>query len=443
MYIFPRSLHPIDIFPISPYNGGNGGVTMKRLIALFAVLALMTGCGAQAQSDTASAQTSQAPQTWGTEEAPAAPEEALSTVSSLEESSMQEDSQVEESLPQSLRELCPQGPRVLLDGRELYSISLQDVTLIRAADLSDLFGWFQTLGGGEEGEFTRKSGETFSVSCMTVRDGDEAALYSGQGGLRFQGAQEEYWLPVRALAQELELELLWDEEENTVYLTASLDMEAIPQGEQVPILMYHAVSDDMWGIESLFVSPEDLRAQLSYLRDEGYDPIFLSDLPHLSDYDKPILLTFDDGYDDNYTELYPILQEYGVKATVFVITGMLGDEHYLTAEQVEELSRSGLVDIQSHTVSHEELSTLSYEAQEQELAQSRLELARITGKIPYALAYPSGERDEDTLTLAPEYYSFGLDMNGGTWTIAGDYFRIDRIYVSRYTTLEEFIALLP
>ncbi len=417
---------------------------MKRLIALFAFLALLTGCGAPAQSDV-SDQTAQASQAdaWGMEEAPAAPQEALSTVSSLEGSILESPAGEEEALPQSLRELCPEGPRVLLDGTELYSISLQDVTLVSAADLSGLFDWFQALGGGDAPEFTRKNGEAFSLSCMIVSDEAEAVLYSGQGGLRFEGAQEEYWLPVRTLAQELELELLWDAEENTVYLTTAVDTENIPQGEQVPILMYHAVSDDMWGIESLFVSPEDLRAQLSYLTENGYDPIFLSDLPHLSDYDNPILLTFDDGYDDNYTELYPILQEFGVKATVFVITGMLGDEHYLTKEQVGELSRSGLVDIQSHTVSHEELSTLSYDSQEQEMARSRLELARITGKIPCALAYPSGERDEDTLTLAPEYYSFGLDMNGGTWTIAGDYFRIDRIYVSRYTTLEEFIALLP
>ncbi len=425
---------------------------MKRFLSLFLLLALLTGCGAGKQSGL-SAQSSQSStlSSWGlTEDAlPSAspsvlPSDAADDDSSVESSSLEAPTPTPEPLPASLAELCPSGPSVLLDGAPIPSLRLQEVTLINAADLSAAMGWFQSQGGTESAAFTRKNGESFVVPCVTVNGQDQGIdRYTGEGGICFTGAQTEYWLPVRDLAQELDLPFLWDEEEDTVYVSTPVDRDAIPQGVEVPILMYHAVSDDMWGINSLFVSPEDLRAQLDYLTQNGYDPIFFSDLPHLSDYDKPILLTFDDGYDDNYTELYPILQEYGVKATVFVITGMLGDEHYLTEEQVQELSQSGLVDIQSHTVTHTELSLLSYDDQDDELAQSRLDLARITGKLPYALAYPSGERDDDTLALAPEYYSFGIDMNGGVWTIAGDYYRIDRIYISRFLTLDEFIEKLP
>lgn len=64
-----------------------------------------------------------------------------------------------------------------------------------------------------------------------------------------------------------------------------------------------------------------MRQQLQYLWDNGYEPIFFSDLTHLEDYDKPVLLTFDDGYIGNYTELYPLLQEYNMKATIFISTG--------------------------------------------------------------------------------------------------------------------------
>ena len=70
------------------------------------------------------------------------------------------------------------------------------------------------------------------------------------------------------------------------------------------------------------------------------------------DYEKPVILTFDDGYDDNYTELFPLLQKYNAKATIFVIPKAIGTPHKMTAEQIYELSRSGLVSIQSHTYSH-------------------------------------------------------------------------------------------
>ena len=62
--------------------------------------------------------------------------------------------------------------------------------------------------------------------------------------------------------------------------------------------------------------------------------IFFSDLTHLSDYQKPILLTFDDGYDGNYTNLFPLLQEYNMKATIFVVSDEIGNEHRMDKYQL-------------------------------------------------------------------------------------------------------------
>lgn len=126
----------------------------------------------------------------------------------------------------------------------------------------------------------------------------------------------------------------------------------------VPILMYHAVGDETWGYSDLFVRPSELENHLQYLADNGYETIFFDDLSHLEDYEKPVILTFDDGYDDNYTELYPLLQKYQAKATIFVIPRDLGKAHKMTAEQIQELAQSGLVSIQSHTWSHGNLSCM-------------------------------------------------------------------------------------
>ena len=115
----------------------------------------------------------------------------------------------------------------------------------------------------------------------------------------------------------------------------------------------------------------------------------------------------------------------------------------MTSEQARQMSDSGLVDIQSHTRDHQELSTLNYEDQKEQMAESRLDVARITGKIPYVIAYPSGSRNEDTVSLAAEYYSFGLDMNGGLWYTGESWFKVDRIYISRWDTMDDFAGVLP
>lgn len=95
-------------------------------------------------------------------------------------------------------------------------------------------------------------------------------------------------------------------------------------GVSVPVLMYHAVGDDCWGEESLFVKPEELEKQLQYLSENGYETIFFEDLSHIEQYEKPVILTFDDGYDDNAEKLLPLLRKYDMKATIFLIAGDVG-----------------------------------------------------------------------------------------------------------------------
>lgn len=414
---------------------------MKKtcLAALLAVLVLLTGCG-EGTVDVQASAPSPSPETWGMASIP-----PLS--SSPAPTPTPPPTPTPEPLPESLRELVPDRISVWIDGEELEGLVLAGTTLVKEEDLAQARPGFHRLTSTEGGDYfaCRTDGESYALDCTWV-DGRDYPLehYTGEGGVRFVGEHEEYWVPVRWAAELYGMRVLWDGEQGAVYLTTWVDAGAVPLDDSVPVLMYHAVSDDLWGIEELFVSPSAMEEQIQYLLDNGYDPIFFSDLTHLEDYDRPVILTFDDGYDDNYTNLFPLLQKYQVKATCFVITGMLGDEHYMTAEQVREMSDSGLVDIQSHTVDHDELDTLDWDGQEYQLRQSQLDIARITGKLPYVLAYPRGSRNGSTLELAPEYYAFGIDMNGGTWRIegGGDNFQVDRLYVSRSTTLSQFAELV-
>lgn len=255
--------------------------------------------------------------------------------------------------------------------------------------------------------------------------------------------QKELWAPVEALCGALHISYLFDEAGQRMFCTSTGSGWDWERGVRIPILMYHGVSDDTFGAAELFVRPADLEAQIVYLLDNGYDLITFEDWARLDEFDKPVMLTFDDGYRDNYEELFPILQKYQVKATIFVITGSV-DIHDTSLEymQVRELAQSGLVSIQSHTYTHPHLDECDSETLDREHIQSKLMIARMTGYEPFVMCYPYGDRDSESLEVTREHYRFGLAMNGGLYTTSDEVYEIPRFYVSRYTTLSEFAAMV-
>ena len=209
-------------------------------------------------------------------------------------------------------------------------------------------------------------------------------------------------------------------------------------GRQVPVLMYHAVGDDCWGEEHLFVRPAELEQQLQYLSENGYETIFFEDLAHLERYEKPVILTFDDGYDDNYTLLLPLLQKYHMKATIFMIAGDIGGPHKLTQPQLRELTQSGLVSIQSHGWSHKNMAAMGWPALVCELLRSKLALTLACGCVPTAVSYPNGKCTERTRTAAGWFYAYGVRTFDGSYLTGTDPLLIPRIAVTRDMTLEQF-----
>lgn len=247
------------------------------------------------------------------------------------------------------------------------------------------------------------------------------------------------YVPIYEFAEDFGYPAWVDDTYGGIYITPGAMPFVPPADVNVPVLMYHAVSDDCWGYSELFVSPSDMEEQLKYLVDNGYDPIWFEDLAHVEDYDKPVILTFDDGYDDNYTELFPLLQKYNVKATVFVIgQDTVGISHKLTEEQIREMSDSGLVSIQSHTYTHGYLDEMDEQTLEYELSESKKVIARITGKTPYVLCYPTGKYNDLSLKITQEHYNFGIKMVGGLYNTSDDAFLVNRYYIARSTDLYTF-----
>ena len=217
----------------------------------------------------------------------------------------------------------------------------------------------------------------------------------------------------------------------------------IREGVKIPVLMYHGVSNRVWGLDYLFVSPNNMRQQLEWLQNNGYETIFFSDLSHLSDFRRPILLTFDDGYEGNYTDLFPVLKELHMKATVFVVSDEIGTDNHMNKFQLREMSDSGLVSIQSHTKSHVCLDTLDREQLHKECQESKMTIGKITGKFPYAISYPEGRHNTLSDSIVSKYYSFGiLDRNGPWITNRKSRYQITRTVIPREFNLEQFAAFV-
>lgn len=172
----------------------------------------------------------------------------------------------------------------------------------------------------------------------------------------------------------------------------------------VPILAYHeVVADD----EMYSVDPDQFEAQLNYLKQEGYHSVSLHDVFEAREGrgvlpDKPIVLTFDDGYEDNYTQALPLMEKYGFSGTVFIISSKPDDpdegEGYLSWDEIR-MMQGRHTEIGSHTVNHVALSDLSFAEKQQEMMNSKQTIEKQIGRSVEFLAYPFGAYDKECFEL--------------------------------------------
>lgn len=222
---------------------------------------------------------------------------------------------------------------------------------------------------------------------------------------------------------------------------------------RVPILMYHYVSEPPEDADEyrtdLSVAPQQFRQQLQYLKDNGFTTIDLYDLSlavtaRKALPEKPVILSFDDGYIDNYQNAYPLLREFGFTGTFFVVTEFIDQQNpaYMSWEMIEEMAAAGMR-IENHSKTHPDMTVQSYDGLIWQIRGAQETLAAHLDYVPRFFCYPGGRYNEDTIAMLQELDMWGaVTTAGGKWHGFDDRYEWSRLRMRYTTDMPTFAALV-
>jgi peptidoglycan/xylan/chitin deacetylase (PgdA/CDA1 family) len=197
------------------------------------------------------------------------------------------------------------------------------------------------------------------------------------------------------------------------------------------ILGYHGISRSRrrHDLSLLLTRPSKFRTQLELLLEAGFEFVTAAELARLAGGGEPppgyAVVTFDDGMRNNRTVALPILQGYGIPATVYISIGLIGevspwvdpngDNRMLDTGEIQELASAGW-ELGAHTMTHPDLSTLAYEACRREIEESKIALEEIGQVSVETFAYPFGRYDEQTISAVRDSgLSAAVTTGSGIW----------------------------
>ena len=217
--------------------------------------------------------------------------------------------------------------------------------------------------------------------------------------------------------------------------------------------MYHMISDHKTNAKfnGLRVSPLSFEKQMKYLIENNWTTFTMSELVEKKAAlpNKSIAITFDDGYEDNFTNAFPILKKYNIKATIYLVVdrhnkewsskrkeknsnGELKNEPKLLDKQIIELINSGLIEIGSHTITHDNLPTLTLDEKRNEIYNSKVMIEDKFKIKCNSFCYPFGLYDkQDVEIVKSSFYTNATTTNKGIDDlIKSNIFELKRITIS-------------
>ncbi|MCX6809231.1 MAG: polysaccharide deacetylase family protein [Candidatus Berkelbacteria bacterium] len=215
---------------------------------------------------------------------------------------------------------------------------------------------------------------------------------------------------------------------------SSSTTSSIKQDIYAPILMYHHIGkkDPQ---DSYYVSPETFDQQMKWLKDNDFRVVTYMDyyknrtegiaLPS-----KPVVITFDDGVLDHFTQAFPILQKYGFTGLFFIKTNFVGQTGYMNWEQIIEMQKAGM-EIGSHSANHDNMANMDIGSADRELSLSKKTLEqKLGGKIDF-FSYPGGGlSDQIAKEVKSQGYLSALTTHHEVYHKASeDLFKVGRIHI--------------
>jgi len=203
----------------------------------------------------------------------------------------------------------------------------------------------------------------------------------------------------------------------------------------VPILTYHRIGKpdrvDTIPIEfefegkkqvsyyptaSTFITRNDFEKQMKFLRKNNYEVLSLNELLGLITNNKnlknKVVITFDDGYEDNYTQAFPIMKKYDIKASIFMVANLVGRKDFLSWDQLREMSENN-IDIGGHTMTHPKLSEIKDEKRlRYEIYDSKKVLEKGLKKNVDFFAYPFNSQFDDRIIKIIEESGYKMACDG-------------------------------
>jgi peptidoglycan/xylan/chitin deacetylase (PgdA/CDA1 family) len=217
--------------------------------------------------------------------------------------------------------------------------------------------------------------------------------------------------------------------------------------------MYHHISEPPPGSDfmqyDLSVSPQNFRAQLRYLQENGYESITLNDLALYLTVGqplppKPVILTFDDGYADVYTHAFPLLQRFGFTGTFFLISSPI-DAHnpdFVSWDQVTEMHAAGMK-FEPHSYDHPDMRNRGQNFVVFQIVAPQQAIEARTGETCRFFGYPSGRYDQFVIDVlrSANFWGGVLTEQGATHTV-DDLFVLKRVRIHGGDDLDTFIRTL-
>lgn len=206
----------------------------------------------------------------------------------------------------------------------------------------------------------------------------------------------------------------------------------------VPILMYHSINQKVNpGMRLLIVSPKAFERQMRFLKEHKYNAIPLEEMVSLVKNKKKIpprtlIITFDDGYKDNYSYAFRTLKKYKIPATIFIITGEVGRPDRLSWEEIKEMQGSRLISFGSHTLSSTPLIDIKPDEEiKRQIFESKKILEEKLGQPVTTFSYPQGRFNAKIKQLVKDAgYSLAVGTFPGKRFANDDLFLLKRLRIS-------------